>query len=222
MTVFVAGNRARRTAEVGRAVESRGVARLGAGNVEALGRTYLHGEWLGEIVRGQRNGLLGSALVITLLMIIGLRSWRMGLWSMLPNLVPLFATAGAMGALWGEVDPEALTLLILAIGIGVDDTIHFLTRYRLESARADGQALARTYAFAGRAILMTTVILIVGFVPFVASDYMTIRTFGIMLPLCLFVALLADLLLVPAMIKVGWLRVSGAGPQPEAPEPEEP
>ena len=97
---------------------------------------------------------------------------------------------------------------LIALGIGVDDTIHFLTRLRLETRRTDDpeQAIARTFDFAGRAIVMTTTILAAGFLPFLLSDYFLMRMFGTMLPLCMVVALVADLLLVPAMVQLGWLR----------------
>jgi predicted RND superfamily exporter protein len=69
--------------------------------------------------------------------------------------------------------------------------------------------LRRTFHFAGRAIVMTTVILCVGFAPFVLSDYLTLYMFGTLLPLALVVAVLADLLLVPAMARVGMFRMEG-------------
>ena len=92
--------------------------------------------------------------------------------------------------------------------IGVDDTVHFLVRYRLESSRmADTTAaLERTFDFAGRAIVMTTIILVAGFLPFVSTDYYSTRMLGSLLPLCLVVALAADLLLVPALAQVGAIR----------------
>ena len=106
---------------------------------------------------------------------------------------------------------------MLAIGIGVDDTIHFLMRYRVEQARCPDRAtaLSRTYAFAGRAILMTTVVLVIGFLPCLLSDYFSLWILGSLLPLVLVLAVLADLLLVPAMVAVGWLALPA--PPPPAP-----
>jgi hypothetical protein len=169
---------------------------------------YLLGDWLDDVVRGQRNGLLVSLAVIALMMVVALRSWRVGLLSMIPNVLPLLAIGGWIGWTWDQVDSDTLIPAILAIGIGVDDTIHFLVRYRVEAARSEDvrAALDRTFRFAGRAIVMTTVILVVGFAPFALSDYFTTRLFGTLLPLSLAVALLADLLLVPALVTVGAMR----------------
>ena len=175
---------------------------------EPSGLTFLMGDWLDEILAGQRNGLLLSLFTITFMMMLGLRSSRAGLWSMVPNVLPLLVLGGVVGGLWDYVDSDTLILAIIAIGIGVDDTIHFLVRFRIEEARSPDTATAirRTFDFAGRAIVMTTVILVAGFSPFALSDYYTTRMMGTLLPMCLVVALLADLLLVPALVQIGLIR----------------
>ena len=99
-------------------------------------------------------------------------------------------------------------IAMLAIGMGVDDTIHFLTRYRLELERHgdEGAALRKTYHYAGRGIVMTTLILTIGFCPFIFSQYFSLKILGTLLPLVLIVALLADLLLLPALARLRLLR----------------
>jgi predicted RND superfamily exporter protein len=106
------------------------------------------------------------------------------------------------------MDSDTLVILMMAIGIGVDDTIHFLTRLKTESARSSNRrmALERTFSFAGRAIVMTTIILALGFLPMALSPYYSIGIMGSLLPLALIVAMAADLLLLPAMAEVGWLN----------------
>jgi predicted RND superfamily exporter protein len=177
----------------------------------------LLGGWLDEIIAGQRNGVLASAGVIALMMVVGLRSLRVGLWSMLPNLLPLVVLFGGLALVWDPVDSDTLIVAMMALGIGVDDTVHFLMRYRLEAARsADTEvALARTFAFAGRAIVTTTVILGLGFLPLVAADYVPLSLVGLLLPTALVLALVADLLLVPALVRLGWMRFE---PAPSAAE----
>jgi predicted RND superfamily exporter protein len=176
--------------------------------VEPSGLTFMLGDWLDEILAGQRNGLLLSLSTITFMMMLALRSIRAGLWSMLPNVLPLLVLGGYLGGTWDYVDSDTLIFAIMAIGIGVDDTVHFLVRYRIEEARTPDTitAVNRTFDFAGRAIVMTTIILVVGFSPFALSDYYTTRLMGTLLPLCLIVALLADLFLVPALVKIGFIR----------------
>ena len=180
-------------------------------HVEPSGLMFLLGDWLDEIIAGQRLGLLISLLMITLMMWWALGSARVAVVSMIPNLLPLLVMGGVLGGLFSYVDSDALAMALLAIGIGVDDTVHFLVRYRIESARTDRrEALRRTFAFAGRAIVMTTVILCLGFAPFLLSDYYSTWLIGCLLPLALIVALVADLLLVPAMAQVGWLTFRSA------------
>ncbi len=175
---------------------------------EPSGLTFLLGDWLDEILAGQRNGLLLSLLTITVMMMLALRSFRAGLWSMLPNVFPLLVLGGYLGGVYDYVDSDTIMLGIIAIGIGVDDTVHFLVRYRIEETRSTDTtaAIQRTFDFAGRAIVMTTVILVAGFSPFALSDYYTTRMMGTLLPLCLVVALLADLLLVPALVELRLIR----------------
>jgi uncharacterized protein len=180
--------------------------------VKPSGLVYMLGDWMDEILAGQRRGLAVSLFTIALMMALALRSLRNGLWSMIPNLFPLLFVGGFVALAWDYVDSDTMMVGLLAIGIGVDDTIHFLVRYRLEASRAPdtATALRRTYTFAGRAIIMTTVILVAGFSPFAISDYYTTHMLGTLLPMCLVVALLADLLLVPALARVGWVRFGRA------------
>ncbi len=197
------------TAAVGdRAVE---LARAALGpdvEIEATGLSYLFGDWIENIIDGQRTGLLFAILATTLMMIWCLGQLGPGLWSMIPNLLPLAALGGYVGFAWDAVDSDTLLVAMIAIGIGVDDTIHFLTRLRRELARTEDvqEALERSFQFTGRAIIQTTLILGIGFAPFLTSTYFSTRILGTLLPMTLFVALIADLLLVPALVKLGLLR----------------
>ena len=182
---------------------------LGGGvEVEANALLSLLGWWLDELIDGQRTGIGVSMLVIAVMMVLGFRSLKVGLISMIPNVLPLLYLGGAVGLAYDGVDSDTLIIAMLAIGIGVDDTIHFLMRLKTEMRRtADVQAaLTRTFTFAGRAIVITTLILVAGFAPFALSDYYSIWTMGTMLPGVLIAALVADLLLVPALVKVGAIR----------------
>ena len=141
-------------------------------------------------------------------MMLGLASWRVGLWSMIPNLLPLLVLAGVLGWATEAIDSDVMALAMIAIGIGVDDTIHFLSRLRVESRRQPdtSRALQQTLYFSGRGIIITTVILVVGFSPFATADYLSHFMMGTLLPLTLVVALVADLLLVPSLVRVGLIR----------------
>jgi predicted RND superfamily exporter protein len=197
--------------EIGVAAKEDGDANLGGATVEPQGMIYLMGGWLDELIIGQRNGLLFTFLFITAFMMFGLRSLWIGGWSMLPNALPLLAVGGLCGLMWDEVDSDTMVMAMYAIGIGVDDTVHFMMRYKTEAAREPDPevALRNTFNFAGRAIIMTTMVLALGFAPFATSGYFSVQIMGTLLPFTLIVALVADLLLVPALVSVGLLRFPG-------------
>jgi uncharacterized protein len=181
----------------------------GSLTAEPSGIWYLMGFFFEDILDGQTNGLALSFVLIALLMVIGLRSLRTGLLSMIPNLLPVVVLTGYLGWCHAWVDSDVVLVLVMAIGIGVDDTIHFLSRYRVAFKRLGDhtEAIKEAFAFAGRGIMMTTIILIVGFLPCYFSGYITMQYLGTLLPLTLIVALLADILLVPALITLKLMRV---------------
>ena len=211
MRVFVRLNIGglRETHEAGMKVQKLATATLPATvKAEATGMAYLIGGWLDRIISAQKKGVGISFIVISALMIIAFRSLRAGLWSMIPNMLPLLVLGGYVGFAWDFTDSDTFMLAMLAIGMGVDDTIHFLTRYRLELKRDDDEekALTRTYHYAGRGIVMTTLILTIGFSPFILCQYFSLQILGTLLPMVLIVALLADLLLLPALARLRLLR----------------
>ncbi len=211
MAVRLCDNRVRATYDFGQKVKQTAHTLLGeSAEVHTTGLIYLMGMFLDEIINGQRLGLVLAFTLILLLMILWVRSVRIGLWSMLPNLLPILALAGYLGLFYDEVDSDVITIAMIAIGIGVDDTIHFLMRLRFESLRSDNtqEALQRTFHFSGRAIIITTVILASGFAPFALSDYYSVGIMGTLLPFTLIIALLADLLFVPALVKLGLINFS--------------
>jgi predicted RND superfamily exporter protein len=200
------------TYDTGNKVQELGKTLLdNAAEVHPTGMTYLMGGFLDDIFLGQRRGILFAFATILVMMIIMFRSWKIGLWSMVPNILPLLALGGYVGYFWEATDSDTIVIAMIAIGIGVDDTIHFLTRLKFESARTDDPVLAlqQAFHFCGRAMVTTTIILALGFMPFMLSDYFSVRIFGTLLPYTLIVAVLADILLVPALVKVGFVRFAG-------------
>ena len=203
------GMHVRASYDLGRSAEALAATHLPAGSaVEATGAFFLIGGWPDEIIAGQKRGLGLAFLSILVMMAIALRSIGAGLWSMIPNVLPLLVLGGFAGLFWDKTDSDTMAIGMIAIGIGVDDTIHFLMRLRLESQRTDDlqEALRRTFHFSGRAIVITTLVLVAGFSPFLMSDYLTVQYFGNLLPMCLVAALAADLLLVPALATLGLFR----------------
>jgi predicted RND superfamily exporter protein len=176
--------------------------------VTPTGLTFLLGDWIDDIMAGQARGLIFAFLVTTIMMMFCLRAVRAALISMIPNALPLIVLGGYLGLAWETVDSDLAFVALIAIGIGVDDTIHFLTRLRLEMLRSKDTdaALKNTFDYTGRAIVQTTLILTAGFLPFLWTDYLSLTVMGTLLPMCLIVALIADLLFVPALVKLGILK----------------
>lgn len=183
--------------------------------VEVTGMSYLMGKWIAFIVEGQKRGLYFAICVTALMMWICLRSFLPALISMIPNLLPIVSMGGLLGLTQDSVDSDTMVVAMIAIGIAVDDTIHFLTRYKMEAARSatTEEAIERTFEYTGRGIVKTTLILCLGLVPFVLSDYLTTQMMGTLLPMTLVVALVADLLLLPALIQIRILRFDLATPE---------
>lgn len=141
-------------------------------------------------------------IAISLMMIIVLRSFKLGLISMVPNLFPVLIAIGFMGYVGIYLSMALVTFGAIIIGIAVDDTIHFFMRYRREFNRIgtyDG-ALKATLLTVGRPITFTTITLAAGFSVFGLSDISNIGDFGLMAGFAIIWALLADFFLAPAMM----------------------
>jgi predicted RND superfamily exporter protein len=173
--------------------------------VEVMGITSLLGEWIEGYIRGQKKGLIFAFMMIFFMMTIALRSFSGGTWSMLPNVIPLLILGGYVGWFWETADSDILMVGIIAIGIAVDNTIHFLFRFRHEIKQTENIeiALDKAFHFSGRAIFITTVILVAGFLPFALSGYSSAKIMGTLLPAILAATLFTDMLLIPALIKLG-------------------
>jgi len=191
-----------RAAELGKGMLGQGIS------VEPSGFGYITGGWLEKHIHSQRRAIWISFSAIAVMMALVFRSFSLGLWSMVPNLVPLLALVGMFGFIYDAIDSDLTALALIAMGIAVDDTIHFLTRFLAAGGPENtSQRLKQAYSYAGRAIVMTSLIFAAGFLPFALSDYLSIRVIGIYLPLVMIIALLADLLLLPALLTVGAIRI---------------
>lgn len=140
--------------------------------------------------------------VITVMMMFLIGSGRLGVLCMIPNLAPIAATLGIMG--WIGLPMDMFTMLIgsIAIGIAVDDTVHFVYNYRkyFSETGDNVEAVRRTLHTAGRAMLTTTVVLSLGFFIFMFASMSNLFYFGLLTGVALLLALAADFLLAPALM----------------------
>ncbi|MDI1353393.1 MAG: MMPL family transporter [bacterium] len=154
------------------------------------------------MVSNMANGFLFSIFVIGLLTFFLHRSWRMMVVFLLPNLIPLLVVAGVMG--FAGIELKAATSLIfsIAFGIATDDTIHFISRLKLELGYGKSllYAFKRTYFETGKPIILTTFILVGGFVSLMTSNFESTFYFGFLICITIVVAVLADIFLLPVLL----------------------
>lgn len=154
------------------------------------------------IVSSQIEGFLIAFSVIGGMMVLVFRSFRTGLISMVPNLSPVLLTLGVMGWFGLYLDYNKIMIAAVAIGIAVDDTIHLVSRYRVEFLRCGDyrEALVVALEDVGRALLITSICLVLGFLVLLLSVMDSQATFGVLLATTIVTALVADFLLVPALV----------------------
>ena len=144
-----------------------------------------------------------ALLMISLLLIAALRSWRMGLISMIPNIMPALMAYGLWVLMDGEIDTATSVVACLCLGIVVDDTVHFLSKYRYARQQlALGAEDAIRYSFhtVGVALFITSLVLVSGFLILEFSHFNPSASMGTLLALSIATALLIDFLLLPPLL----------------------
>jgi len=182
----------------------------------SLSLTGIGSLWLilmGYIMSSQIQGFTIAFIVITLVMVSIFRSFKIGLISMVPNLAPVFLALGTMGWFDISLDYNKATIAAVALGISVDDTIHLMTRFHHEFGihRNYEKALKEAMADVGRALVITTFALVLGFVALMFSELRSQAFYGILLSAALVAALIADLFIMPALV----LKFKPFGPEDE-------
>ena len=151
------------------------------------------------------KGTLVALALISFVLIIALKSVRLGLISLIPNLIPATLAYGAWGIFVGKVDLSASIVICMTLGIVVDDTVHFLSKY-LRARREKGYDVnvGMRYAFntVGVALLITTAVLVSGFLVLSMSHFSPTWVSGLLLAITLSYALLTDFLLLPTLLSV--------------------
>lgn len=160
---------------------------------------------------GQKRSFLLAFSVITLIMILVMRSFKLGLISMIPNIFPVFIVLGFLGFAGMYMDVILMSVSAMIIGVAVDDTIHFFVRYRSEFARLGtyDEALKATLATVGRPICFTTITLTLGFSVLMLSNMTGWIRIGALSGFAFTWALLADLFFAPSIL----LLIKPLGPE---------
>jgi predicted RND superfamily exporter protein len=155
-------------------------------------------------LQGLKQGLVLAGVAIFTLMIVLFRSLWVGFISMLANVLPIAITFGFMGLLGISLNFATAPLAAIALGIAIDDTIHFLSRFKREfSLDHDYEgAIERTMNSVGKPILITSIILTAGFFIFLLSNFQYTRNMGMLISLTVIGAIIGDLILLPVLLLV--------------------
>jgi predicted RND superfamily exporter protein len=167
------------------------------------------------IVRNVARGLVGAILLIGIIMGFLFRSWRIVIICLVTNIIPLILTAGVMAFNGIEMRLSTSIIFIIAFGIAVDDTIHFLSKFKHEirAGKYKNEALKTTFTTTGKAIIVTTMIISGGFLTLSFSDFLGTHYLGVYISLTLFIALLAVLMVLPSALQLFLPEISAKSDQ---------
>ena len=173
-------------------------------DITVTGMNALLGRTLEATIFTMADSYVIAAGVITVMMILFIGNVRIGLLSMIPNLTPIVIALGLMGWLGLKLDLFTMLIGSIAIGLAVDDTIHFMHNYRRyhHDTHSVRRAVRETLLSTGRAMFVTTVVLSLGFFIFTQSTMSNLVNFGWLTGLTIILALIADFFLAPALMSV--------------------
>ncbi len=170
---------------------------------QLTGTSVVASEGTRYLVQNLISSLIFAIIFIAVLMSILFRSWRMVLVSMIPNLIPLIITAGIMGFLGIPLKPSTLLVFSIAFGISVDDTIHYLAKYRQELKTQkwnERECVLLAIKEAGIGMFYTSIVLFFGFFVFTFSQFGGTQALGYLVSFTLISAMLCNLIILPSLL----------------------
>jgi len=176
----------------------------------ALGPGVMFSNISARNIVGMLKSTTVALVLISLCLMLALRSFKFGALSLVPNLVPAVMAFGVWGITVGQINMALSMVMGMTLGIIVDDTVHFLTKYlraRREKNLSPEDAIRYTFASVGKALLVTSVILVAGFSILTFSAFQMNAGMGKLTALTIIFALVADFLFLPALL----MKVEGKG-----------
>ena len=148
------------------------------------------------------SSMVLAVILVSILMTIFFRSFKLGVLSMIPNVLPPLVGAGLMTVIGIKIDVGTILITSVCLGVAVDDTIYFLANYNryTREGMTPREAIREIYSHTGSALIWTTVILVAGFSCFLLSSFIPNMNFGLMTSFVLTLALVVDLTLLPAIL----------------------
>lgn len=171
---------------------------------QLTGLPMLMSRTLNAIIESMLTSYIVAMVVITIMMILFIGNLKLGLISMVPNLLPIAITLGIMGWMNIKLDAFTMTIGAIAIGLAVDDTIHFMNNFKRYYALNQNvhDSVEQTLLTSGRAMMFTSIILTSGFLIYCFSFLNNLNYFGLFTALTIIFAFFADCLVSPALIAV--------------------
>ena len=172
-------------------------------DVDITGSSVLFLEGTNYLIKNLFTSLMLAVVLIALFMAFMFSSWRMVLVSLIPNLIPLLFTGALMGYFGISIKPSTILVFSIAFGISVDDTIHFLAKYRQElKARRWhlGPAVFAALRETGVSMIYTSIVLFFGFSIFIASEFGGTVALGLLVSVTLMIAMTSNLILLPCLL----------------------
>jgi predicted RND superfamily exporter protein len=175
-------------------------------SVRLTGSSRLIDKNINYLAMSMIEGLLLAFIIIALIAGLLFKSLRIILIAIITNALPLIFIAGIMGVTGIELKMATSLIFTIAFGIAVDDTIHFLSRLKLELDKGKSliYSIKRTFLGTGKAIMMTSVVLVCGFLSMISSNFMSTFYVGLLISITLFLATIIDLTLLPIILL--WLN----------------
>ena len=171
--------------------------------VSITGKAYLFQKGTSFLIKNLILSLTLAIVLISLFMAYMFRSFRMIIISLVPNLLPLLVTAGFMGFIGVSIKPSTILVFSIAFGISVDDTIHFLAKYRQELISSRWSIKKSVFAAlreTGVSMFYTSIVLFFGFSVFITSNFGGTVALGALISGTLLLAMMSNLLLLPTLL----------------------
>jgi uncharacterized protein len=170
-------------------------------HARVTGNTVLVVRAIDDIARGQALSLAAGLASIGALLVAYFRSLRVGLLALLPNLLPVLAYFGALGLSGVTLNPTTALVACMVLGVAVDDTLHYLARYRgfVRAGRTPEEAVVEALRTVARPVALTTVVLCGGLLALTTSELVHQVEFGVLAAATLLLAALLDVTLTPAL-----------------------
>ena len=171
--------------------------------VKITGKAYLFTKGTSYLATNLIGSLALAIFLIAVIMAYMFRSFKMIIISLIPNLLPLLITAGLMGYLGIPLKPSTILVFSIAFGISVDDTIHFLAKYRLELVARNWKISKSVYGAlreTGISMFYTSVVLLSGFSVFLLSSFGGTKALGGLISTTLLFAMMTNLILLPSLL----------------------